>query len=327
MRGTRPAGAAVALALLLAATASAQIRVGHRTGGTTTGGTIGRGTVEPDPAAEKKRMEEGCRRYLAKGEESFEQKQYAKANRNLRRAKGLLVTRELAERAVALGRKLNEVGMQRLAEGDKAFAQKDYPAAVKTYRATSLIFAGLPAAQAAAKRLAEVKNDPEVADARAERTAARLMKALSDMLDRRRRGMGAQGPTTRPAAATQPTLADDRPGDIEVIFALNDRDLLYAADILQRLTTEHAATPTGQEAAGLLETLSAEPQWSRRVQELQRAEEARKELAKADAYCNAGLLAKAAEMYQQVIQKYPKSAQATEAARQLGIIQAKKTLP
>ncbi len=333
MRWTCKATVVAMVFACAAAPALGQIKVGARSGDQHSGSTIGRGVIKQDQVAiERKAMETSAARYLDKAEEAFAQNRYALSCQKLRRAKSLLVTRALAERWGALGEKLNAVGGEQIAKADEAFENKKFAEAKKLYKGIWLVFAGLPASRAAQQRLRAAKADPDAETYEAEGRAAGLLKIVNGMLERHRKREAdkraatakvAAKATTRPAAAAAPVLLSD----IEVIRGLGDSNFLRVADLLDRIATEYATTPTGQEAAGLFQTLNEGAGYKQRLDRLRSNEKATKDLAKANVYCDAGLLAKAAVMYREIVKKYPGTAQANQANRQLGIISATAPKP
>jgi len=306
------------LVVLLAVTVGArgQINIHGKTGGT----SIRRGVVKDDDKTDEvEALRKSCLYHLAKAEEYFEEGNYNACNLKLRKAKGLLVSRELAERWGELAKKLNKVGNERIADGDKALENKEYRKAIRTYRQASLMFAGLPAGTRARRRLAELERDPSCRAALAEDKAAQLFELAAAVVDRNRR---ASAPTTRPAApATRPAPreASIDAGDLQ---ALKGDALLRAADLLERVVKLYPHTPTGRRSAELLQALNDDKACRERLGRLRSGRRAEKALAKADAYRSAGLLKKAAGLYEEVVKSHPGTPQAAEAARQLGVIHA-----
>ena len=311
----------VAAVLLAATDAFAQIRVGARTGSS----SIGRGVLkQDDPAAERKRMETACIYHLDKARDFLDKKCYGPAMEKLRRAKGLLVSRELAVRWGEIGETLNKAGNEQIAKADELFEKQDYAKAKDIYKRISMTFAGLPVSRTARQRLADVKADPDVESVGAEKKAVALYKSAFGIIERHRKreadeAKAAAAAAAKAATTTQPVIAAPPPilSDIEVINALGDDDLLRVADLLERIVTEHGATATGQEAAGLQQTLGESSLYKQRLDRLRAQQLAGKEFAKANAYFSAGLLDKAAVMYKEITKKYPDTPQATEALKLL----------
>lgn len=81
--------------------------------------------------------------------------------------------------------------------------------------------------------------------------------------------------------------------------------------------------PPAQQAAALLEAIQADAPCKKRLQQLRAKQQARQDLAKANTYASAALLEKAAQLYRELIEQYPGTPQALEAAKQLGIVEAK----
>ncbi len=302
--------------------ASGQFRLKTTDG---SGSSITRGVKnkENQKLKDKLAAEKSCLYHLAKAEEYFGQGRVGPACQKLRKARALLVTRELAEKWGALGKRIDAAGHKQVLLGEKAFKSKHYRKAIKIYLLASRTFSGLPAAERARQRLRDAENDPDVAAVLAEEKAADAYEIVKAILQRhRRRSAGGARPaatTTRPAGGKP---AEPKT-DFEVIRELDDDNFLRVADLLARIVKDYATTPTGQETSGLLETLNADARWKQRLEGLRAGRKAHQELAKANAYCNAGLLKKAAAMYRDVIKKYPRSPHADQANKQLGIIEAK----
>ena len=293
-----------------------------RTGDSGTGATMG--PVKEDPKKTAEAIRRRCNLHMDKAAGLLAQGEYTKAWKALRRAESLLINKQLAQRWAKMATRLNTIAQAAAQLAEQLYQQGQYQAAVKAYRKLTAGYAGLPAAKAARQRLKAIESDPAVRGALKEQQAKKMFQMVQEMLQRQRRRLAKEDTTPPAPAATAP--AKEKPAqqlsDVAVLKSLDDEGFLQAVGHLARLVKACEPAPTALKAAEWLKQLAADPQAQARLARLRQAREAQQELARANAYHKAGMIAKAAELYREIIAKYPGSAVASQAAKHLGALTA-----
>ena len=310
---TRHAAAAMLIAAVVAP-AFAQ-RVITRRGDT----VITRETKDtrPDPEAVRAGMRRRCIEHLDEAEDHHKAGAHAPACASLRKAKVVLVDKDLAERYARIARELNATGEARMQLADDAYRKGDYAAALREYRRIMIAFHPLPVSRRARQARSAAESDPAVAAALAEDRAAAMFEHVERTIS-----LAQRAAATRPAATTRPATAPAEVQiDLTMIEALADEPFLEVVRALETIVKTAAETPTGKRAAGLLGEMRGDPACKKRLDRTREDERARQALAKANAYEKAGMLRKSAELYEQVIEDFPRTDHAREAAARLGTVQ------
>ncbi len=315
--------ALVAAALLWAAPARAQ-RI--RTGDSGTG--VGIGPIEEDPRKQLEALRRRCAAKLESVRQDMANGKYVAAWQTLRATNGLMVWSEQAREWKSLANRVHKVAISDFEQAEKLYAQEDYAAALKAFRQVFVSYGGLPVAKVARQKRQAAEKLPEVRAALLEGQARKMFSIVAEAIAQRRKQLAAkrpavepdpEGPTTRPAA--------EEPPDLEIIKTLDDEKLLRAVGHLRQIVKVCHPAPTALKAAEWVGRLDADPAMKDRLARLRKETRARQDLAKADAYRNAGLHAKAGAMYREILDKHRGSEVALEAARLLGIVDARAKTP
>jgi len=262
------------------------------------------------PEKELKRMMRGAEHHLDRAAKQLADGHLSPACRALASAKHLCITADLWSRWSDLAGKLQKIGAERFSAAEELYQRGEYLRAVEAYRQIAATFPLLPVGQAARQALIEARDDPEVQAAINEARAARLFDRLAAML----------APTTAPTTRPADNAARRRAVTAAAITALKDDAFRRAVDILEDIVRSFGGAPTADKAGAILRTILADAEAKARLDRLRRARRMEQALAKARMYHKAGLVAKAAEMYRQVIKDFPDTPQAAQAAGYLGTL-------
>ncbi len=263
---------------------------------------------------ERERMRRDCIRHLDKADRLLQAGKYGPACLELQAAKGLLVEPGLAARWSRVASQLNLTGAGQLKVAENYYSRGEYLRALRRYERIAATFRGLPVGARARRRLTQAKNAPEVQAAVKEDRASKLFRLAA---------LPAKSATTRPT--TRPAQRADLSAD--AIEMLKDDGFLRVVDALEKIVKTCSGAPTAEKARRLLDALNADPVTKARLNRLRRNRLADQALAKARTYHQAGLVKKAAKLYQQVVKDFPGTPQAVQAAAQLAVIQATARTP
>jgi tetratricopeptide (TPR) repeat protein len=140
------------------------------------------------------------------------------------------------------------------------------------------------------------------------------------------------GPATAPAGGA-PVIAANAPADtpltpedeLKLLKALPEGELARTVELMQRIASGFPGTATAKRATGHIEALSSDPRIGPHLARLHNEEAAKALLSTAEMYYNGGMLDKAQDICQKVLDKYPDTAAAAKANQRLGAIKGAKT--
>jgi tetratricopeptide (TPR) repeat protein len=322
----------IAILAVLAAPAVAAAQ-SVRTGDSGSGSSVG--VIEEDPRKEIDRMRQGALRHMGQAEKHMLKGRTAAAWASLRSARTLLVDKALAQRWSDMATTVHREVTGMLEEADAAFRRAEYVEAIEAYEQINRSFGGLPMAKTARRRLEDAKEDPSVQAAMKEGRAVTMFAGVDRLIQRQRRkladaqaessgraGPTATAPATRPAEKPLPEkIAAMKP--LDVIRSMDDEHFLDAVGRLERLAKACKPAPTALKAADWVARLRKDKATNARIARLRQGKQAENDLARAEMYDKAGMLRKAAELYEQVVKDHPESPLAAKASRRLGRIKAK----
>ena len=302
--------------LLAGGVAAAQINIGQRL---PDGQQVGMGNIREDPAGEKVRMQEAYRNYVKLAREGLSQQRWGEAREAAERANALVTEASQVAEIRDLYMELETQGRLLLKQADEAYNQQRYAGALRTYRRIDVQFGMLPCGKDARAAVKRAASDPEAQSALQEDKAA----AVEEMVEKIVAGHFAAGLKAASAKAPSATskksaiptsLPSTLPSErADRIKLLDPPELARAVRLLESIVKSYPQTIVGQRAAADLDKLRSDKRLSSALKEYRAEREPEKAFNKAESYRKAGLKAKAVELYQQVIDKYPDSPEAAKA--------------
>ena len=169
-------------------------------------------------------------------------------------------------------------------------------------------FALLPVAQSASRLEKAAEQDPHAIAALQQRDAQDLRNQLEVTL-----GLHASAAQSQAATATAP--ADWT----ACVYTLPEEKQARAVDLLGRLSSQYPASASGKQAADTLKTLESDKAFSRKLEQYRQAQQAQSLLQKAQSYEKANLAEQARKAYQEIVDRFPDSPQASQARAALAV--------
>jgi tetratricopeptide (TPR) repeat protein len=217
--------------------------------------------------------------------------------------------------------RLDAEGQRQLKEAEQLFAEKKYVEAVEAYELIYRMFRPLPAALAALEANKKAEADPAVRSAVQESKAATLNKLveniISEVLKAAKDKVGAK---PDPSGESNPV---EPPNRIDLIKRLTIDKQAKVVTLLQRISSLYGESPTGKQAAADLKTVHSDKVLMAALAQHRLAKEARSIYGQAEAFRSAGLLEKALEGYEEVIEKFPESPEAKKAKDKIAELRSK----
>ncbi len=274
------------------------------------GTSVRGGEIKKDPQEELRRQREACRRQIAATRKKIAAGKWGEARKAADRARLLAVDMAQLDQVRRLYVDLDREAQRQLAEAERVYADGKYVEAIDAFGLIGRIFGGLPAGVAARRAADFAKQDPAAQAAVQESKAAMMNKLVAGIL--RGRKKSASRPTTRPTT---------RPTRVEQIKELPTPRQMRVVDLLTKMSKTFGASPSGKRAGADLKALLADKAFAAKLARHRRSKQARTALKKAEIYENAGLTAKAAEYYRQLVSDFPDTDEAAKAKAVLSLIE------
>lgn len=274
------------------------------------GTSVRSGEIKKDPQEELRRQRETCRRRIDATRKKIAAGKWGEARKTADRARLSAVDMAQLDQVRRLYVELDKEAHRQLAEAERVYADGKYVEAIKAFGLIGRIFGGLPAGMAARRAADFAKQDPEAQAAVQELKAAMMDKRVAKILLGRKKSTSQ--PTTRPT--TQPTR-------VEQIKKLPTPRQMRVVDLLTKMSKTFGASPSGKRAGADLKALLADKAFAAKLARRRRSEQARNALKMAETYDNAGLTAKAAEFYKQLVRNFPDTHEAAKAKAALSLIE------
>jgi tetratricopeptide (TPR) repeat protein len=245
-------------------------------------------------------------------------------------AQMLLVDKSDADEILKYYREIAAEGTRQKDRADELYNKGQYLEALKAYHRISAEFSPLPPGRAARDALKLAESDPAAQSALQEANASGMNLLVDKIIETRFRAIAraATQPSSQPssspasaalakaptsAPATTPALPPEGVSRALKVKYLPLDEQARVVELLEQIARLYGMSPTGMRARADLDALSADAPLQAALTQWRAGEQVRKDFAKAEAFRQGGLPAKALEFYREILQKYPDTPEAAKA--------------
>ena len=274
---------------------------------------VGMGTITESPAARKRRLKKAFSEEVAAAQREMGKQNWREARSHLNIAEGLATEKAQKDQLKGLYLKLEEVGRKLFNAATMQFKAKEYGKALREFQQISVVFGQLPCARDARDAIEQAASVPQVQavlqDIKASAIDEKVDRIIVETLSSEGNG---SGEPAKPAKGTP-----RKPRRVNQIRKLPPETQVEVVGLLTTVAEQYPLSPTGKQAEQDLQELYSDEEFRTKLDLQRLVEKAKAALRRAETYRKSGMHEKAREYYKEVVQKYPDSPEADEAAKRM----------